>query len=218
MHAFRLRACLCLALASFGGACAGTQRAQSTVSSDPLASIEAEQLFSDGQTLAAHGDLIRAEQYIAASIRKGYPERRALPTLMRVCIASSRLGSALQHATPYLRLHPEDHQLRFLVASVLIGLSRYDEARSDGEHADAHYLLGLLLRDHYGDADGAALHFTEHQRLAHDTLHGAEVAAWLSERERAETGAEVPEPALPDRMVLELPGQYGESQSEEATP
>ena len=146
---------------------------------------------------------------------------------MRVCIASSRLGAALQHATPELRLHPENHQLRFLVASVLVGLNRHDEARRElmrvlaasNDHADAHYLLGLLLRDHYGDADAAAVHFAEHQRLAHDGLHGAEVAAWLSERERAVEPGELVEPGeisevtLPERLVLR-----SNADGEEATP
>jgi tetratricopeptide (TPR) repeat protein len=179
------------ALAASSGACASGAPQPDTVSSDPLAKIEGEQLFRDGEALAARGDLVRAEQYLAAAIRRGYPEQRALPLLMRVCVASSRLGSALQHAAPYLRLHPEDHQLRYLVASVLIGLQRYDEARLellrviDGapEHAGAHYALGVLLRDQYDDEEAARQSLARHHELAPHGLHGAEVAAWLRERE-----------------------------------
>lgn len=184
---------LLLAALVASSACATGASSRDTLPGDPLAEIEGEQLFQDGQTLAARGDLVRAEQYLAAAIRRGYPEQRALPLLMRVCIASSRLGSALQHAVPYLRLHPEDHQLRYLVASVLIGLERQDEARlellrvieNDPTHADAHYALGVLLRDHYGDAAAAAPHLARHHELAPEGLHGAEVAGWLREHERA---------------------------------
>lgn len=215
-----------LALLTVGAGCAGSTAGRETVSADPLAKIEAEHLFRDGQTLAARGDLIRAEQYLAAAIRNGYPAERALPTLMRVCIASSRLGAALQHASPQLQLHPEDHQLRFLVASVLVGLGRHDEAQRELErvitgkpdHAEAHYMLGLLLRDHYGDEDRAAAHFEQHQEHAQHSLHGAEVAAWLSEREQAsERGleGETDGVALPERLVLD--GSAFQL-SDEATP
>lgn len=175
---------------------------------DPLANVEAAQLFHDGEALAARGDLVRAEQYLAAAIRHGYPQERVLPVLLRVCLSSSRLGAALQHATPYLRLHPSDYRLRWVVASVLIGLGRYDQARVEllrvltnaPEHAEAHYLLGLLLRDHYNDDDAAAPHFEAHLRLAADGLHGAEVAAWLRERlqlAQAEAVRESEEEATP---------------------
>jgi len=205
-----IRSMVCSALLAFGGGCAGTTAGHDTVSADPLAKIEAEHLFRDGETLAARGDLIRAEQYLAAAIRNGYPAERALPTLLRVCIASSRLGAALQHASPQLRLHPEDHQLRFVVASVLVGLGRHDEAQLELErvlagkpdHAEAHYMLGLLLRDHYGDEARAALHFEQHQKLARHSLHGAEVAAWLREREQ-EGQAEPEGVSLPERLVLD---------------
>jgi tetratricopeptide (TPR) repeat protein len=190
---FPLTLTLILSL-SLGACAASTPPTQTAQSVDPLENVQATQLFHDGQVLASRGDLVRAEQYIAAAIRQGYPQERALPLLLRVCISSSRLSAALHHATPYLRLHPEDHRLRWVVASVLIGLGHYDRARlellrvlsSVPEHAEAHYLLGVLLRDEYGDEDAAKPHFEAHLRLARDGLHGAEVAAWLRERHTAE--------------------------------
>jgi tetratricopeptide (TPR) repeat protein len=225
----RTMACLAqLALLALGAGCAGSTAGHETVAADPLAKIKAEHLFRDGETLAARGDLIRAEQYLAAAIRNGYPAELALPTLLRVCIASSRLGAALQHATPELRLHPDNHQLRFVVASVLVGLGRHDEAQRELErvlagkpdHAAAHYLLGLLMRDHYRDEGRAALHFEEHQRLARHSLHGAEVAAWLSEREHASRTTEenTEGVALPERLVLDGSAFQLSEEPREATP
>ena len=158
-------------------------------STDPLLSVGAEELYRDGERMAQAGDPLRAEQYLNAAIQRGYPAQRALPLLLRVCIASSRLGVALQYATPYLQLHPEDYRLRYLVAAVQIGLGRASEARMElmrvvrdaPDFAEAHYLLGVLLRDHLNDSEGAAQAFTTHQRLKPDGLHGAEVSAWLRE-------------------------------------
>ena len=166
---------------------------------DPLDRIGAAELFNQGEQLATHGDPIRAEQYLSSAVQRGYPARKALPLLLRVCVASSRLGAALQYAAPYLRLHPDDYHLRYLVAAVQLGLGRPDEAqrelsrvlRDAPDYADAHYLLGTILRDQ-GAADAAAAEFAAHQRLNPNGLHGAEVAAWLREHE---AGAPAPAPA-----------------------
>jgi tetratricopeptide (TPR) repeat protein len=181
-----LSVCACAeATANSGGATAS--------SVDPLERTAPEDLFRQGEQLARQGDPIRAEQYVSSAVQRGFPAQRALPLLLRVCIASSRLGAALQYASPYLKLHPEDYHLRYLVAAVQLGLGRYAQAqdeltrvlRDDPDYADAHYLLGVILRDQRGDAAAAAEQFAEHQRLNARGLHGAEVAAWLREHERS---------------------------------
>jgi tetratricopeptide (TPR) repeat protein len=177
------------------------------INADPLERIEPAELFRQAEELAREGDPIRAEQYLSTAVQRGFPARRALPLLLRVCIASSRLGAALQYASPYLRLHPDDYHLRYLVAAVQLGLGRPAEARQEllrvlrdaPDYADARYLLGVVLRDHSGDSDGAAEQFAAHQRLNAQGLHGAEVAAWLREHARVE-------PESPATLTQPAPG------------
>jgi len=185
------------------------------VSADPLERVSAQDLFRQGEQYAQQGDPIRAEQYVTSAVQRGFPLRRALPLLLRVCVASSRLGAALQYATPYLTLHPEDYHLRYLVAAVQLGLGRAEQAqeelsrvlREDPNHADAHYLLGVILRDRRGDGVAAAKEFEAHQRLNARGLHGAEVAAWLREHRH---GAEpTPNPRDPAPIRTEAPSAAG---------
>lgn len=196
-----------LLMCMFG--CAGTAPRPSdasATSNDPLAHASAQQLFDAGQALAKQADLIRAEQYLSAAIERGFARGRALPLLMRVCIAGSRLASALQYATPYLQQHPQDHELRYLVAAVHVGLEHHEQARTELLHvlddapdfAPAHYLLAILLRDELHDKRAAREHFVIHQRLAPGSPHGAEIAAWLREEDRAQAAA-------PKRAVRSAP-------------
>jgi tetratricopeptide (TPR) repeat protein len=197
---------LLLLLAAATAACATTTSASNGAKSqsvDPLEQVSPQQLYEQGKALVMRGDALRAEQYLSAAAARGYPADRVLPLLMRVCISTSRLGAALQYARPHLQLHPDDYHLRYLVAAVELGLGHPADAERElglvlqqaPDYAEAHYLMGVLLRDHRNDAAAAASHFAEHQRLNPNGLHGAEVAAWLREhaaRDGVGTGS-VPE-------------------------
>ena len=169
---------------------------------DPLKSVPAKELFRRGIALGNAGDLIRAEQYLAATIDRGYPADRALPPLLRVCLASSRLRAALSHAEPYLAEHPDAWSLRYLVASIYLGIGNVDEARSSlervildaPEQPDAYFLLGVVLRDGVGDRPGAAQRFERYLELAPKGQHVSEArAALVALRQPA------PPKALPER-------------------
>ena len=100
---------------------------------DPIQDVAAEALFAQGVQYAQNGDFGRAEQYLASAIQRGYPEREGLRALLHVCIRGSRLRAALDYAHPYLGRHPEDWPLRFLLASVHIGLG---EGQTAYEHLE----------------------------------------------------------------------------------
>jgi tetratricopeptide (TPR) repeat protein len=110
-------------------------------------------LFSQGVAAADRGDSVRAEQYLSLALDRGYPRARALPVLLKICLASSRLRAALDHAEPYLREHPEQDALRFLVANIHVGLGQQEQAlaeldrllRHNPGFEDAHFLRGALL-------------------------------------------------------------------------
>ncbi|HEY8431529.1 MAG TPA: hypothetical protein VIL20_24280, partial [Sandaracinaceae bacterium] len=111
-----------LALALLAAACGGAARQGGAPPPDPLETVTAEQLYAQGVSLGRSGDYVRAEQYLVAAIDRGYPEERALPALMAVCVEASRLTAALAYAEPFLARHPTHWPLRLLVASIHMGL------------------------------------------------------------------------------------------------
>ena len=178
---------------------------------DAIRNVPAAELFRRGIALGRAGDLIRSEQYLAAAIDRGYPAEQALPLLLRVCVASSRLRAALGHAEPYLQTHPDAWSLRYLVASIHLGIGNIDEARSSLERVisdapdqpDAYFLLGVVLRDGLGDRPGAARRFERYLELAPHGLHVGEAKAALIALRQAqpavpEAPAASPSPPKPD--------------------
>lgn len=153
---------------------------------DPLRSIAAVELFERGVELARDGDLIRAEQYLTASLRRGYPEDRVVPMLVTVCLAGSRVRAALSYAAPYLDRHPDDAALRQLVATLHLALGNLDRAQAEIEEvlrqhparASAHYVLGVLLRDERHDLRAAQPHFSRYVELEPNGTHAVEARMW----------------------------------------
>ena len=148
---------------------------------------QAQALFQRGREAAERGDSVRAEQYLSLALERGYDAERVLPVLLGVCLASSRLRAALDHAEPYLRDHPEAQALRYLVATIHAGLGQTDEARlaleqllrTNPNSGDAHYLLGIL--DSEGNAPSARAHFRTYLDVAPQGEHAAEVRSRLAE-------------------------------------
>ncbi len=148
---------------------------------------EAEELARRGKAAAAAGDSVRAEQYLSLAVERGASERELLPTLLSVCVTSSRLRAALNHARPYLERNPDDDQLRYLVASIHLSLGQEDEARAalelllnrNPESADAHYLLGVV--ESSGNVEAAQEYFRHYLDVASHGRHAPEVRSRLSE-------------------------------------
>lgn len=221
---------LLLAASTLGAAtaCGGSSSEPedaSDVDNDPLQSIAVEELFRRGMLLAQAGDYVRAEQYLAASMDRGFPEERVLPALLNVCIRASRMVAALDYAGPYLARHPEQWPLRLLVGTIHMGLSEPERARTEFERVlvdaapeeppEAHYFLGVVFRDSLGDAEAAEGHFRRYLALAPEGSHGEEARAALSPEARGlptrverqdvppADDAETPEDGTPDATEAE---------------
>jgi tetratricopeptide (TPR) repeat protein len=166
----------------------------------------AEALFAQGQSLAARGDGVRAEQYFALALRLGYPEQRAIGPLVAVCVASSRLRAALDHATPVLRRHPQAWQLRYLVAAIQLALGDQLEAarqlqRVVAQHpegAQAYYLLAVIARDAARDEVAARDGFRAYLEHAPEGVFAPEAQSWLADHPAVATPA-TPAPAAGSR-------------------
>ena len=146
-----------------------------------------ERLAARARAFLAIGDYTRAEQYLNAALENGGRESEILPALLSICVKDRRYRSAIQYAEDYLRKHPREHRLRFVVASLYVGLGEVEGARvqlervieQDPRHADAHYALAVLFRDQaksYGKADE---HFREYLRLDPRGQHAEEAAGSL---------------------------------------
>jgi tetratricopeptide (TPR) repeat protein len=216
-------AALIVTLAAAGG-CGGTsvevQTSSSATTSDPLNDIEPSELFRRGVVLAQHGDFVRAEQYLLAARNRGFDEGRVIPPLMEVCVRASRLSAAIGYAEPYLESHPSDWPLRVLVGSIHLGLGHLGEARRhlevaarDGraaaeaegrpEPAEAHYLLGIVMREQ-AELVEARVHFARYAELEPGGTHAEEVRAILAEPEPHQA-TPVPPPTRPSSVPVRLP-------------
>jgi tetratricopeptide (TPR) repeat protein len=146
-----------------------------------------EWLFQQGLLAGERGDGVRAEQYLSLARDRGYPAERVLPALLKVCLASSRLRAALDYAEPYLRQHPEQDALRFLVANIHAGLGQSELALAELERLlqnnaafdQAYFLRGTLLFDR--DGGGAIEALRAYLDLAPRGVHAAEARSRLSE-------------------------------------
>jgi len=176
--------CVALSLAACGGSDALREGAPPT---DPVAEASAEELFATGMASASGGDLVRAEQYLAAAGARGYDETKIIGPLVRVCVAASRLRQALLYAQPYLRTHPDDWRLRFVVATIHLGLESVADARRElarvvlaaPEVPEPHFALASLLRERLRDDAAARPHFERYLVLAPTGAHADEARVAL---------------------------------------
>lgn len=151
------------------------------------------ELMQRGALFAAHGDDFSAEQYFQAARAAGYPEAEVVRKLVGVCLQSGRLEHALGHARNYLEREPDDWLMRHVVASIYFAKGESHAARYElellvaehPEHAESHFLLGVLLRDAYLDHTSAKRALAQYLALAPSGSHAREAEAWLRRSELA---------------------------------
>ncbi len=183
-----LRRCIWMFLwALWLSACGASSVPTPSDASSEASNRNAAELFRRGQQAAEQGDTVRAEQYLSMALDRGFDEKKVLPIMLRVCLSSSRLRAALNHAEPYLREHPNDRSLRYLVATIYLSLGQLDDARIelnhllrlDAKNADAYYLLGVL--ESGSNAGQAPAHFQKYLDLAPQGEHAIEVRSRLTD-------------------------------------
>lgn len=166
--------------------CGAGASPQTAVSRDS-ARRNAVELFQRGEQAAKQGDTVRAEQYLSMALDRGFDKKRVLPIMLRVCLSGSRLRAALNHAEPYLLENPHDRRLRYLVATIHLGLGQLDDARTDlnqllradPNNANAHYLLGVL--ESGARVQQAPKYFRKYLELAPQGERSVEVRSRLSD-------------------------------------
>jgi len=147
-------------------------------------------LFEYGVSFRQVGDLTRAEQYLNAALEAGADEKKVFPVLLDVCIADRRYRSGVNYTEDYLKKHPMDYRLRFVLATLYSALDEQEHAKSELERviaadpnvADAHYMLAVLLRDYFAELQGADAQFREYLRLEPHGGHQEEAHGSLLSR------------------------------------
>jgi Tfp pilus assembly protein PilF len=146
-----------------------------------------DKLVARGTAFASVGDMTRAEQYFAAALDAGADPNVVLPRLLRVCINSGNHRAAINYATPLLQRHPDDVDLRFVVAELRAVTGDTQGARADLAHVVAiapevpapHFAYARLLKDQLGDPAGADREFRAYLRVAPTGEHAEESRASL---------------------------------------
>ncbi len=127
-----------------------------------MSQTSATELRANGLAFARRGDLVRAQQYLSAAMAKGLDERIAVPEIVKVCIAASRLRAALSFAEPYLARNPDDAGMQYVVGTIHMALGNLGEAserldgalRADHLMTDALFSMAVLAHER-GDTKGA---------------------------------------------------------------
>lgn len=146
-----------------------------------------DKLVARGKAFAAIGDNTRAAQYFSEALDQGADERKVLPLLMRTYIVSRRYLVAIQVGANYVRAHPEDYRLRYLVGTLYAAVGDIRKAQGafervlviDPKHAGAQFALAVLLRDDEHDWIAADYHFRQYLKLAPKGPHAEEARASL---------------------------------------
>jgi tetratricopeptide (TPR) repeat protein len=149
----------------------------------------ADALYRQGIESEKREDFSRAEQYFSAALGRGYPESRAVPRLVRVCLASARLRTALHYAEPYLARHPDDPALLNLMAAIRLSLGDGAGARAALDHAlelapnyaPARYLLAVVLRDAFDEPEASERELNRYLLASPEGEHAAEARSLLRE-------------------------------------
>ncbi|MEZ4220811.1 MAG: tetratricopeptide repeat protein [Polyangiaceae bacterium] len=146
-----------------------------------------DKLIERGKAFAQLGDYTRATQYFERALENGADPKVVLPLLMRAYVESNSYRLAIQVGERQLAKQPQDHALRFLLATLYSAIGDTDSAREhlrqvvreNPSNQEAHYVLAVLLRDKDHDYLGAHQHFSEYLRLSPDGPHADEARGSL---------------------------------------
>jgi tetratricopeptide (TPR) repeat protein len=149
-----------------------------------------KRLQRSAQAFAALGDFARAAQYDLAALEQGADERTIVPELVDFYVHDKQYRAAVFECQKYLRKHPQETTLRFLLANLVAALGEPVVARKELErvlreepaNANAHYALAVILRDDGSDLSSADEHFREYLKLSPGGSHADEARGSLLQR------------------------------------
>jgi tetratricopeptide (TPR) repeat protein len=146
-----------------------------------------EKLAARGRAFAAMGDTTRAREYFDAALEAGGDDQELTLLLLNVCVRDGRYRLAIDYAEQYVRKHPGDQRMRFVLGTLRAGVGEPLAAEAEltkvvaatPENPDAHYALAVLLRDQRNDALGADQQFRAYLQLQPEGEHSEEAKSSL---------------------------------------
>lgn len=174
------------AVLAVGCASAPEQRLQSDVHAFQNEQ-EPAKLTARGRAFAAMGDTTRAREYFDAALQAGGDDAELTPLLLGVCVRDGRYRLAIDYAERYVRKHPRDERMRFVLGTLHAGIGEPSAAQAElarvvttsPQNSDAHYALAVLLRDQQNDLLGADRHFRAYLELKPNGEHSEEAKSSL---------------------------------------
>lgn len=168
------------------------------------------QLFKRGQTAIQAGDFVRAEQYLTLALADPSFQRPALKLLIHACIQSGHLWVIVNQTEAYLRSHPDDDTLRYLLATTEETMGHRAEAMKhlrlilshDPSYVDAHYLIGILKLSEAPDE--SLHHFETCLTLAPQGPHAQELKGRIAELQLLHSSDEARPTAIDTPVVHPL--------------
>lgn len=186
MKLAKLLLLLTFTLLAAGCASAPEQRLQADVRAFQNEQAPAK-LTARGRAFAAIGDTTRAREYFDAALEAGGDDRELVPLLLAVCVRDGRYRLAIDYAERYVRKHPRDQRMRFVLGTLRAGVGEPLAAEAEltkvvaatPENPEAHYALAVLLRDQRNDPLGADQHFRAYLKLQPEGEHSEEAKSSL---------------------------------------
>jgi tetratricopeptide (TPR) repeat protein len=147
-------------------------------------------LLERGKAFAETGDMVRAEQYLAAALAAGADEHSVMPPLLHVCVASRHYRLGVEYAEVVLAHNPSDARLRFLAGALYVSIGDRERAREHlqkaarqlPDDAEVQFSVAVFFRDELSDRAAADPYFRDYLRLAPTGSHVDEARASLMER------------------------------------
>lgn len=173
-------------LAALGG-CAHLPAPAEPGERDTPGSLSTDQLLSIASAAEQMGDGLRAQQYLRAASHAGASPERTLPWLLRLYVADGQYRLAIDAARDHLRSHPEQIELRLLLAGLYevtqldaAAVEQYERVLAQKpDESRAHYALAALLREHDREPGRVDAHFRAYLALEPDGPGSAEARTAL---------------------------------------
>jgi len=179
---------LLVALASLAAGCVKTPATELREGMKVVAEErDPNRLERSARAFAMLGDFGRAAQYHLAALEQGADESVVVPELVNVYIHDKQYRAAVFECQKYLRKHPQETPLRFVLANLVAAVGEPVVARKELEHvlrdepanANAHYALAVILRDDGTDLSSADEHFRAYLKLSPTGQHADEAKGSL---------------------------------------
>jgi tetratricopeptide (TPR) repeat protein len=156
-------------------------------SPDQTPALTADQLMSVAAAAEQLGDRLRAQQYLLAARKAGADPTLVLRRSLRLYVADGQYRLAIDSVQDHLRSHPQQRELRFLLAQLYeatqldaAAMAEYERVLAlEPSEPRAHFALATLLRERAHDPVRADQHYRAFLALAPDAADAPEARSHL---------------------------------------